>query len=88
MTREGVFEWTADKWLPYSEYTPVLDSLVHSFLEPVTGEYWLGYNNGIERWKDGTVQVFGEEDGVDEGDTVASIYQTRGGDLWFATRDS
>ncbi|MCA9423736.1 MAG: PAS domain S-box protein, partial [Candidatus Omnitrophica bacterium] len=88
MTREGVFEWTADKWLPYSEYTPVLDSLVHSFLEPVTGEYWLGYNNGIERWKDGTVQVFGEEDGVDEGDTVASIYQTRGGDLWFATRGS
>ena len=48
------------------------------------GSIWLGTENGLDRWNDGEITIYGKRDGLPPG-SVLSLFQDRAGRVWIST---
>jgi hypothetical protein len=47
---------------------------------------WIGTYQGLARWKDGSLDIYGKESGL-LGEQVTAHYEDRAGNLWVGTTD-
>jgi len=61
------------------------NSYVGSILRARDGSMWLGTLNGLDRWKDGNVAVYGKREGLP--DLYAqTLFEDQAGNIWVSTR--
>ncbi len=63
------------------------DNLPRSFGEDSEGHVWVGFNNGIARYSEGTFKVFGAAEGLAPG-AIMNLYGDHAGKLWLASSRS
>ena len=60
------------------------DDLARSFAEDRNGQVWIGFNNGLARYADGSFKFFTANDGLPPG-AIMNIYLDHSGRLWLAS---
>lgn len=65
--------------------TGLSNNRISSILEDQTGNIWIGTQNGLNRIKDGKIEVFGKKDGLSD-DRITALFQDSRGTLWIGTK--
>jgi len=60
--------------------------VIERVLEDRSGTVWIGTYQGLARWKDGHLDVYGNESGL-LGEHVTALYEDRAGNIWVGTTD-
>jgi signal transduction histidine kinase len=63
------------------------DNLPRSFVEDRVGNVWIGFNDGLARYTQGTFKFFTATDGLPPG-SIRNIYLDHAGRLWLASTRS
>ncbi|MCA9409875.1 MAG: PAS domain S-box protein [Candidatus Omnitrophica bacterium] len=88
LSTNGVLEKREGRWTPIPEDSDYRRRRVYSALETEPGVVYLGLEDGFEIWRNGEVEFFGEEKGLDPSDAVQVILQRDNGDVWFGSYGS
>lgn len=85
LARDGVYAWTGQEWVPRPEVPDYRRRRVYNLAEPEPGVFYVGLEDGVERWAGGEVAHYGKAEGVAEEDAARAICVARDGTLWIGT---
>ncbi len=88
-SRNGFFRWDGATAKMHDMagapgYPPIRDSLPRAFGEDRGGTIWVGFDNGVARYRNGVFTVFTSKDGLPAG-SIVDIHIDSSGRLWLAS---
>jgi len=81
----GVLRYHQDAFTALTEADGLSSGIVHDLVETDGGEVWIGTENGLSRYRDGVIDVYGADDGLPH-EMVQALLVDREGTLWVGTR--
>jgi signal transduction histidine kinase/streptogramin lyase len=80
----GVYRQMGERLFHYTTREGLVNNFVRAFLASRDGSVWIATDEGVSRWRDGTLTNFQMSDGLCYFST-RSLLEDRNGDLWIGT---
>jgi len=81
---DGVFRSWHGRQVQFTKRTGLINDFTRAFLESRDGSIWIGTDEGISRWRGGTLTNYGEQQGLAYF-SIRTLAETRDGDIWIGT---
>src|ERR1039457_5257607 len=81
---DGVFHSEKGRQVQYTKRTGLVNDFVRAFLESRDGSIWIGTDEGLTRWHDGTLTNYLEPQGLAYF-SIRTLAEDRSGDVWIGT---
>ena len=81
---DGVFRSLHGRQVQYTRRTGLVNDFVRALLESRDGSVWIGTDEGISRWHNGSLTNYLEPQGLAYF-SIRTLAQTRDGDVWIGT---
>jgi len=81
---DGVFRSWKGRQVQFTKRTGLVNDFVRALLESHDGSVWIGTDEGISRWHDGTLTNYLEPQGLAYF-SIRTLAETRAGDIWIGT---
>jgi ligand-binding sensor domain-containing protein/signal transduction histidine kinase len=81
---DGVFHAEKGREVQYTKRTGLVNDFVRAFLESRDGSVWIGTDEGLTRWRDGTLTNYLEPQGLAYF-SIRTLAEDRSGDVWIGT---
>ena len=81
---DGVFRSEKGRQVQYTKRTGLVNDFVRAFLESRDGSVWIGTDEGLTRWHEGTLSNYLEPQGLAYF-SIRTLAEDRRGDVWIGT---
>lgn len=81
---DGVYRSWHGRQVQFTKRTGLVNDFIRAFLESRDGSIWIGTDEGISRWRAGTLTNYREPHGLAYF-SIRTLAETRAGDIWIGT---